>query len=132
MIPESGNLYESKIVEYPTYTFKVDKGSKRIITMSDGLEAMDQAINVCLNIERYDYQIYSSNLGRELGDLIGKEPEYVMSMIKKRVKEALLIDNRITSVDSFIFDIPKTGLLECSFIVHTVYGDTTATVGVET
>jgi len=68
MIPD----YTSKPVLYEmtTYTYKIEKN--KIMGFIDGKEAYIQAINFILNIERFDYIIYSWNYGIELKNLFGQ------------------------------------------------------------
>lgn len=120
-LPESAgySIGEAEVAEYPTRTYAVKDG--QICGMVDGIEAMRQAINIILQTERYQYQIYTSNFGAELSKLVGKTPEYVMSMLKRRVTEALMADKRIKAVDNFSFQqVGET--IECDFDVRTVYG----------
>lgn len=120
-LPESAgySIGEAEVAEYPTRTYAVKDG--RICGMTDGLEAMRQVIDIILQTERYQYQIYTSNFGTEFDGLIGKAPEYVMSMLKRRVTEALMTDKRIKAVDNFSFrQVGET--VECEFDVRTVYG----------
>lgn len=122
-LPESASAanYENESKEYPTETYLVDKSTGTIKRVAGGLEAMKQAIDIMLNVERYQYQIYTANFGREFNKLIGKSPEYVTSMLKRRVKEALSVDSRIISVENFVFEI-KLGAVKCYFEVKTVFG----------
>lgn len=87
----------------------------------DGLEALKQAIYKVLNTERYEYPIYSFNYGIELESLIGKDRAYVQIELKRRIRECLLRDERITEVDDFRFTIAGDAML-CAFGVHSVYG----------
>jgi len=87
----------------------------------DGLEALKQAIYKVLNTGRYEYPIYSFNYGIELESLIGKDRAYVQIEIKRRIRECLLRDERITEVDNFRFTIAGDEML-CVFDVHSVYG----------
>ena len=127
------NVYEAQAVDYPSETFLIDKEYGRIEKTGGGIEAVKQAIEIILQVERYHYQIYSSNFGHELNRLIGKPPEYVMSMIKRRVKEAFSGDRRILSVDNFIFeedsDLAGT-TVKCAFDIKTVFGMVSAEVEV--
>ena len=87
------------------------------------MEAIKQTIFKILNTERYKYIIYSWNYGIELEDLFGQPVLFVCPEIERRVKEALLQDDRITEVDSFDFDISKRGVVSVTFTVHTIFGD---------
>ncbi|WP_349672545.1 DUF2634 domain-containing protein [Lacrimispora sp.] len=123
-LPDSSSafLYEGEKREYPTDTYLVDKGTGTIKKMGQGLEAMKQAADIILSVERYEYQIYSSNFGRELKKLVGKPPEYVTSMLKRRIREAFSVDSRFLSVDNFVFEITDTGTIKCGFQLKTAFG----------
>lgn len=123
-LPESASvtIYENESREYPTETYLVDKSTGTIKRVGGGLEAMKQAAEIILDTERYQNQIYTSNFGREIKKLIGKPPEYVASMLKRRVQEAFSIDKRFLSVDNFVFDSTELGALKCTFDIKTVYG----------
>lgn len=101
-------------------TFRIS--NNRIIGTIDELEAIKQSIYLILNIERYDSLIYSWNYGIELNDLIGMEIDFIYPVLKRRIEEALLQDDRIQSVDEFTFS-KKRGIVEAKFTVHTSYGD---------
>lgn len=120
-LPESADygINGAETVEYPTKTYLVKDG--RICGMADGLEAMRQVIDIMLRTERYQYQIYTSNFGVEFQGLIGKVPEYVMSMVKRCVTEVLMTDKRVKAAENFIFR-QANETLECEFDVRTVYG----------
>ena len=86
-----------------------------------GLEAVKQTIRVMLNVERYDYEIYSWNYGAELKDLIGKPLPLVYSLIRQFVADALITDDRIISVDNFRFE--RSGSrVHVLFDVGTIFG----------
>lgn len=119
---------ELEEVEYPTKTYKIEVNSDdeqdRINGYTDDLEAIQQAIYLILNTERYAFPIYSWDYGIELIDLIGKPMPYVMSETPRRVKEALIQDDRITDVKDFTFEKNKNKL-HTTFTVVTVSGDIT-------
>lgn len=109
-------------VERPTNTYLIDTASRQIIGMDAGLPAMRQAIEIILNVERYRWQIYTSNFGVELDDLIGDEYDYITSEFPRRVTDALSTDDRVISVDSFSFSQIGLGKMLVTFTVQTVYG----------
>ena len=45
----------------------------------------------------------------------------MVSDMPRRIEEALSVDNRILSVDDFVFE-QKEDRISCSFYVNTVYG----------
>jgi phage baseplate assembly protein W len=64
-------LEDLKETSEPSYTYRMDLETSRILNYCDNLEAIKQAIYKILNTERYDYPIYSQNYGIELEELIG-------------------------------------------------------------
>ena len=114
-----------EIEEQPTYTYKLNIDSNSIIGFTDELEAMKQAIYLILNIERYEYLIYSWNYGIELNDLYGQPIPFVLPELKRRITEALVQDSRILGVDNFSFETNK-GKVHATFTVHTIFGDVEA------
>lgn len=128
MIPKIENIQigeEIEIVEEPTFTWKIDFENKRVIGYTDEIEAMKQAIYLILNTERYRHEIYDWNYGIELSDLFGKDKAYVYPELKRRIREALMADDRITDVTDFEFESNRNTIL-ARFTVNTVFGDTEA------
>ena len=129
MIPNINILAtEIEEVKYPTETYKIEVRTEleegRIKGYTDDLEAIQQAIYLILNTERYKYLIYSWDYGVELVDLVGKPMSYVMSELPRRVKDALTQDDRIDDVKDFTFEINKKKL-HTTFVVVTNRGDIT-------
>jgi phage baseplate assembly protein W len=89
----------------------------------DGIEAVIQSIYKILNTERYQHIIYSWNYGFEFQDLLGKPVDYACVELQRRIQEALLQDDRITSVTDFKFDNSTKRTVKVTFVVHTIYGD---------
>ncbi|MBY0122146.1 DUF2634 domain-containing protein [Bacillus sp. S/N-304-OC-R1] len=114
----------------PTKNFKLYMDKDRCLGFVDEIEALKQAIFLMLNIERYDYIIYSWIFGVEFKDLFGKPTAYVLPEIKRRIKECLMQDDRINSVDNFIFDVKKKKV-HVTFTVHSIYGEFTQVKEVE-
>lgn len=109
--------------EIPTNTYSMEIFGDRINGYADKIEAMKQAIYKILNTERYQYVIYSWNYGIELKDLIGKPKNYCKVEIKRRVKEALVQDERILDVDAFSFENKKRRELAVTFTASTIFGN---------
>lgn len=124
MIPQTENELKNdfEFEELPTNTFKLNDSYNQIYGFTDGLEAMKQAIYLILNIERYEYLIFSWNYGIELADLFGEPIPFVMAELERRISEALLQDSRITSVEGFEFDSERNKVF-CKFKVYTIYGE---------
>lgn len=131
MIPNITVLTE-KITEtnYPDRTYRINFDTNHISGYVDGLEAVKQAVYLILSTERYEYIIYSWDYGIELIDLFGKPIPYVMSELPHRIKEALLVDNRITDVVDFEFERKGTQL-KTTFTVVTDVGNISTELEVE-
>lgn len=114
--------------EKPTNTFLIDWSSKQISGMNDGLLAMRQAVEIILNVERFHWQIYNSNFGVELEELVGDELNYITSELPRRIREAFSVDSRILSADHFLFRNIGGGNLAVTFDVNTVFGTFTEEV----
>ena len=96
----------------------------------DEIQAVEQAVFLILNTERYEWLIHSWDYGVELHNLIGKDVEYCIPEIERRVREALLQDDRITAVQNFEFTVNKKKVLT-TFTVVSIFGEINAELGVE-
>ena len=121
-----------EIEEIPAKTYKLVEGESELYfsnTLTE-LESVRQAIFFALNVERYKHIIYSWNYGIELSDLFGQSMDYVISTLKSRIEETLLMDDRVESVSDFSYKKSK-GKLIFNFTVNTIYGEVDATKEVE-
>ena len=107
--------------EWPTRTYYIDQTTNRIVGMVDGQQAMRQAVEIILNIERFYWQIYSPYFGMQWDGLIGQSPGYVASELQRRLKDAFSADSRILGLSDFKYTATGDSLT-ASFIVNTVYG----------
>ena len=105
-----------------TYKMQVDAGRIKG-NVRTNLEAVQQAIYKVLNTERRTFAIYSWNYGVEFKDLFGKPVPYCMAEIPRRIEEALLVDDRIESVEDFELSHNGAGEILCKFKAVTIYGD---------
>lgn len=105
-------------------TYRIDWEKGRIAGFVDGLEAVKQAVYLILHTERYEHLIYSTNYGSELKGLIGKDPLFVQSEIKRRIREALMQDDRIEDVTNFYFQFNEDAVT-VRFTVVTTFGSFT-------
>ena len=133
MIPVTGNTINDLTfvpLEMTGRTFYFDIDVQRVRGITDGREAMRQAVYLIINTERYQYAIYSWNRGVELMDLIGQPIPFILPEIKRRVTEALMQDDRITVVDNWEFDVLR-GIVKAVFTARTIYGGIDAEVEVD-
>ncbi len=109
MIPQTqDDLKTGFVVEYlPSQTFKMRRNMETISGLIDDLKSVEQAVFLILNTERYEWLIHSWNYGVELQSLVGKDVEFCIPEIERRVREALLQDDRITSVQDFEFEVNR-------------------------
>lgn len=113
-----------KIERAPSKTYKIDLTTRRIVGKVDGKQAVEQAVFKILQTERYDYLIYDWNYGVEMRGLIGRDESYVKSEIKRRIKEALIQDDRVKDVSNFnLHNGRYSDSMRFSFNVNTIYGD---------
>lgn len=124
MLPKFGDDLKNDFSKYerPSRTYKLNERNYSIRGETDGIDAMKQAIVLVLNTERYEHEIYSWNYGVELSNLIGKPAPLVYSLIKERICDALICDDRILSVDSFEFQ-REGSKVTVQFKVGTIFGD---------
>lgn len=110
------------IAAQPSKTWIIDRNTLQVAYMDEGLEAVRQAVEIALNVERFRWQIYNTNFGAELNDLVGDDEAYIEAELPRMVEDALSPDNRVVSVDNYTFS--RSGdALSVSFSVHTVFGD---------
>lgn len=119
--PTTGETDDVEEETSPSYTYQVKAG--RIIQMTDGKDAMLQAINKLLQTIRFAYPIYDEDYGHDLEDLLGKELPYAQTEVERLLTEALEADDRVLDVE--VQDIvPDTkGFLTVTALVTTIYGE---------
>lgn len=123
-LPESAGFgTELVLASQPSLTWLIDKEQNQVSRMDDGLEAVRQAVEIALSVERFRWQIYSTNFGAELDDLVGEDEAYIVSELPRLIEEALSTDDRIRAVDDFSFSRTDGNSMTVTFAVHTVFGD---------
>ena len=132
MIPQNGDDLRQDFVftTIPSRTLKMDHDWKTITGTIDQIQAVEQAVFLILTTERYQWLIFSWNYGVELQNLIGKDPEYCIPEIERRIREALLQDDRITAVENFEFELNKRKVLT-TFTVISIFGNINVEKSVE-
>lgn len=110
------------IKSVPSKTWIIDRNAMQVVSMDAGLESVRQAVEIALNVERFRWQIYNTNFGSELTDLVGEDEAYIVAELPRMVEDALSPDRRVVSVDNYEF-VRNGDTLTVSFSVHTVFGD---------
>lgn len=111
------------IASQPSKTWIIDRSTMQVACMDDGLEAVRQAVEIALDVERFRWTIYSANFGSELDELVGQDEALITAEIPRLVEGALSQDDRIVQVDGYTFTRTGPASMHVSFTVHTVYGD---------
>ncbi|SFC63659.1 DUF2634 domain-containing protein [Clostridium uliginosum] len=121
VLPQGASLKDIDNIEYVKYPGKTYRiKNNRVSGICDKVEALKQTIYFILNTERYDYLIYPDSYGSEIKETIGMDRDISESEIKRRIKEALIQDDRIENVDEFIFEYEKDSVL-VKFTVFSIY-----------
>ncbi|QRV09735.1 DUF2634 domain-containing protein [Bacillus velezensis] len=106
-------------------TYRIDFENGRITNeLIAGLEAIKQFVYMALHTERYSYSVFSHDIGNELQEVLSDNETtdaYKKMEIPRLIEEALIYDDRISSVTDF--EIDKSGdRFTVSFIVETDEG----------
>ena len=106
----------------PEVSFRLEEQTGIVRGLTEGIEAARQAIRLILHTERFMYEIFSCAYGTELESLAGRGDGFLFPEIKRRVTEALLVDDRVTATSNFHFTRVRTRV-SVRFSVHTIFGD---------
>lgn len=121
---------EFQTEEFANKTYKIDFQENRIIGKIDNLEAVGQAVYKILHTERFNYLIYSWDYGVELESLIGKDYEFILGDLQRRIEEALLQDDRIEGIEHLKIQKKEKESIIVSFLVISKYGNIPTEVSV--
>ncbi|WP_181891680.1 DUF2634 domain-containing protein [Bacillus altitudinis] len=102
---------DAEDVVEPSTTYRIDFESGRLTNEKiSGLDAIRQFVYMALRTERYSHAVYSHDVGCEVQEAVSDEEstdEYKEMEIPRLIEEALLVDERIESVQDF--EITKEG-----------------------
>ena len=118
-----GFATDINVASQPSKTWIIDRDTMQVACMDEGLEAVRQAVEIALNVERFRWTIYSANFGAELDDLVGQDAALITAEIPRLVESALSVDDRVIAVDNYVFTRLDSTSMRVTFTVHTVYGD---------
>lgn len=124
MTPRTASTQPPQLAErLPSRTFRLREEEGRMAGLADGLDAVRQAVRLILSVERYAWLIHSWNYGVEFRDLFGKPLSFALPELERRIREALLQDDRITDVRDFTFTPGRGGKVTAAFTVATIFGE---------
>ena len=131
VLPQTGISLDMpiEVEQQPGRTWKINTESKRIEGEIDDFEAVRQAVEIILHVERFRWQIYSPYSGMQWEGLIGQNPGYVNAELQRRIRDALTMDDRVTGISNYRSQLDGN-TLTVFLTVNTVYGDTTTTMEV--
>lgn len=112
---------EIQLTSRPSRTWIIDRDTMQVGYMDEGLESVRQAVEIALNVERFRWQIYNTNFGNELNELIGDDADYIQSEFPRMVDDALSIDDRVIDTADYVFSV-NGDAMAVSFTVNTVFG----------
>lgn len=118
-IPLDANIVP---VSQPGLTWYIDRRSMRIVGTCDNYEAVRQAVDIILNTDRYRWGIYLPSSGVDYSGLLGQNVGYVSVELKRRILDALLMDDRVTGLSDYRYTF-KGDELTVSFTVNTIFGN---------
>ena len=110
-----------QITSRPSRTWIIDRDTMQVGYMDEGLESVRQAVEIALNVERFRWQIYNTNSGNELNELIGDDADYIQSEFPRMVDDALSVDDRVIDTADYVFSV-NGDAMSVSFTVNTVFG----------
>lgn len=105
-------------------TYAMDFRHKRISGFIDGKEAVIQAIWKALSTRRFVHLLYDDQYGFDILNKMdtGLTKQYLDSDIPTMVEEALMVDERITGVGEFRYEILSGDSVFVEFTAYTIYG----------
>lgn len=108
----------------PVKTWRLHIDAMRVQGLiDDPLEAVKQMCYKLVNTEKGQFVIYPS-FGLQLRDLFFRPKLFAYTKLTYRIREALLLDDRVLDVDEFVYhrrESVKNDLV-MSFTVRTIYG----------
>lgn len=121
---------EFQTEQFANKTYKINFEEKRIIGEIDGLEAIKQAVYKILHTERFNSLLYSWDYGVEFENLIGKDYDFILGDLQRRIEEALLQDDRIERIENIKVNKKQNDSIDVSFVVVSKYGNITTEVNI--
>lgn len=114
--------------EPPSKTYRLDLEAGRILGMTDGQEAVRQAIHKAIITPRWKCLIYDNQYGSEIEAAVIQSmgratPEYIETVVPGFVRDALRPDTRVTLVYNFVFAFTPEEKAERFPDLYDVLGD---------
>ena len=120
MIPNTNGMATVQESAPAVKDFYLHLETKQVAGFVDGKEGAHQAAWLILHTERFHHEIYSFDYGTQLEDLMGRGDGFLFSEIKRRVTEALMMDERLVDATNFEF-LRRGNRVSVRFVLHTRY-----------
>lgn len=132
MLPQSEISLANGVVfaDQPSLTWIADPVTNRLRGRGDNYEAVRQAVEIIVSVERFKWQIYTPNFGTDYDGLLGTEPGYAASELRRRLEDAFLPDNRILEIRDYSYTFRGVSLT-VTFTARTVFGDVPGSLEVQ-
>lgn len=123
MIPLINTTKENlQITSIADKTYKLDFDTDKCRYNITGIEALKQSIYKILMTDKYRYLIYSHSYGLDLNNL--HNIHYIKVELPRRIREAIMIDDRVEDVTDFEFtDTKDKSSVSIRFRVKSIYGN---------
>lgn len=108
-------------ISQPSLSWYINTETGHIQGTVDGLQAVRQAVEIILNVQRFRWQIYRPYSGMDWEGLIGQDAGYVGAELQRRLIDALTVDDRVTGISNYDYTA-EGDALTATFTVNTVYG----------
>jgi len=106
----------------PSMTYNLDIESKRISGSITDEQALIQSVDKIMRTKRYANVIYNGLYGVDIDSLVGQSLSYIEADLPRRVREALLQDERILSVDSVLIKKLTIDSVDVTITISSIYG----------
>lgn len=113
-------------IETTYRTYRMDFENKRIIGMTDGIDAAAQAMFKALQTRRFAYLIYDDQYGSDIYNKIGNvslSKSYLDTDIPVMIEDAFLNDDSILGIDGLSYEIADVDSVYIKFSALTIFGD---------
>ena len=120
---ESLVILDAAKVSQPGKTWAMQLDGERCIGTADGVTAVVQTIFCVLSTEQGAYLIYPPGYGIKRDDLSGRDAPYVFAVLKDRIRDALMKDERIKAVEDFSYTYEGDSMV-INFTVRVNFTDT--------
>ena len=119
----AANTIDFNKVENPTTSWLINEDTGNLELSNDNQALMRQAINILLQIERYQFPIFTRSIGMQTLDLPGQDLGLVVAKLKRRIEGCLKTDDRVIAIHDFDYEVLDKESILVTFNVETIFGN---------